>query len=104
MKKMIYCLVACMLGGYFITARASDGGLQIIADVVKPACNLQTRNLTVMLGNIDTAEMDFWNGASAFVPFKFKFLDCVPGTPVSVTFEGDMKQGIFALDDSAESA
>ncbi|MGP3073110.1 fimbrial protein, partial [Serratia ureilytica] len=95
------------LGSALLTAHASDGNLRIIADVVKPTCNLQTKSLTVGLGDLDATELNKINATSAWVPFKFKFSDCVPSTYVWFEFEGetpDSSSGIFMLDNSSGGA
>ncbi|CAI0973038.1 long polar fimbrial protein LpfA [Serratia entomophila] len=107
MKKVIYFLTGGLLGSALLTAHASDGNLRIIADIVKPTCNLQTKSLTVGLGDLDATELNKINATSAWVPFKFKFSDCVPSTYVWFEFEGetpDSSSGIFMLDNSSESA
>ncbi|WP_420067180.1 fimbrial protein [Serratia ureilytica] len=107
MKKVIYYLACGLLGSALLTAHASDGNLRIIADVVKPTCNLQTKSLTVGLGDLDATELNKINATSAWVPFKFKFSDCVPSTYVWFEFEGetpDSSSGIFMLDNSSGGA
>ncbi|ASM03908.1 MULTISPECIES: fimbrial protein [Serratia] len=107
MKKVIYYLAGGLLGSALLTAHASDGNLRIIADVVKPTCNLQTKSLTVGLGDLDATELNKINATSAWVPFKFKFSDCVPSTYVWFEFEGetpDSSSGIFMLDNSSGGA
>ncbi len=105
MRKVIYYLVCCAIGSVWFNALASDGQVRLIADVVKPGCvSFDSTSLTVPLGDISALELNKIGATSNWVQVKLDFTDCIRGTPIWLTLEGnEVASKIFALNKDVDS-
>ncbi|MDP8731086.1 fimbrial protein [Serratia marcescens] len=104
MKRIFFYFSGCVLFISMFNTQASDGNLRLSADVVKPSCSLDSKSLTVPLGDFDLTKLNRIGAASDWVSFDIKF-SCVEGTAIYITFDGDEPApGVYALDKLSDGA